>query len=198
MLPIAAAAARGLVQGPAPAAGLRLLACGAAAGRRRVATDVADALVPGLERPTRGHGAFAQRGAGGCPCGGLQLEQHGQGSRSWPHPNGCFVVGCFFSRLRNLKPRTVNDAVSRMALACARAARRRAPEKNPGTRRRTAARIVLGPSRSLRMSGPGRSTSRKRGTITHACTGRLSFDVHGPSRSPDHTALPCLATEGSI
>ena len=47
---------------------------------------------------------------------------------------------------------------SRMALACAR---RRAPEKNPGARRRTAARIVLGPSRSLRTSG--RSTSRKRG-----------------------------------
>ena len=40
-------------------------------------------------------------------------------------------------------------------------ARRRAPEKNPGTRRRTAVRIVLGPRRSLRTSG--RSTSRKRG-----------------------------------
>ena len=42
-----------------------------------------------------------------------------------------------------------------------------------------------------RASGPGPP-------ITHACTGRLSFDIYGPNRSPDHTALPNLATEGRI
>jgi len=39
-------------------------------------------------------------------------------------------------------------------------------KKTPGTRRRTAARIVLGPSRSLRIRTSGRSTSRKRGRVT--------------------------------
>ena len=83
---------------------------------------------------------------------------------------------------------------SRMALACARI-RRRAPEKNSGTRRRTAARIVLGPSRSLRTSG--RSTSRKRGkgrvTTPTAAGGSMAsrHRRHGlPSSRTRPRALP--------
>ena len=43
---------------------------------------------------------------------------------------------------------------------------RRAPEKNPGTRRRTAARIMLGPSQSVRMSGQSASLKWGNGRVT--------------------------------
>ena len=63
-------------------------------------------------------------------------------------------------------------------------ARRRAPEKNPGTRRRTAVRIVLGPSRSLRTSG--RSTSRKRGngSCDYTDRGRREHGLPSPQAWP--------------
>ena len=87
-----------------------------------------------------------------CAPGGRASAGSARACRAHPPPCNLLmtvrgIVTVQFVRLR----------ASRMALACAR---RRAPEKNPGTRRRTAARIVLGPSRSLRTSG--RSDSRKR------------------------------------
>ena len=124
---------------------------------------------------------------GGSSPGAVRWRVSARACRARPPPYNLLltvraIVTLQFVRLR----------ASRMALACAR---RRAPEKNPGTRRRTAVRIVLGPSRSLRTSG--RSTSRKRGkgrvTTPTAAGGSMAsrHRRHGlPSSRTRPRALP--------